>query len=171
PEAVLDAVGELHDLLGRLERHLNVGAVVAVHGRGRVGRVADLGDDDGQVGDGDLVLLVGPEGALRPDGVDGQVVGVLPGRVGQSVLDVRVVGGHRGAAAAASRPPSRASATARVTTRAAAPTIAPTCRFPLVFLTVFLLEPVSRLVLLASRPEATTAKLGPRYPGYGGALV
>src|SRR5690606_27676614 len=76
-----------------------------------------------------------------------------------------------GAAAAASRPPSRASATARVTTRAAAPTIAPTCRFPLVFLTVFLLEPVSRLVLLASCPEATTAKLGPRYPGYGGALV
>src|SRR5690606_38646513 len=88
PEAVLDAVGELHDLFTGLEFDLDVGAVVAVHGRGGVGCETEDALDDRQVRHGDLVLVVGPQGAFGPGRVDGQVVyGVLVRGVGQRVLD------------------------------------------------------------------------------------
>src|SRR5690606_18457907 len=73
PEAVLDTVGKLHHLFGRLELNGDVSAVVAVHGRRGVRRVAKDAFDDRQVGDGHLVLVVGAQRALAPSGVDRQV--------------------------------------------------------------------------------------------------
>src|SRR5680860_489427 len=90
PEAVFDAVGQLLHFLGDFEFDGDVGAVVAVDRRGRVGREAQHALDDGQIGDRDLVLGVGAQGTLGPDTVDAEVVNVGRRRgVGQGVLECR----------------------------------------------------------------------------------
>src|SRR5690606_34672676 len=74
PEAVLNAVGELEDLLGRLEFEGHVRAVVAVDGRCCLRCVAHHALDDGEVFYRDLVLWIAAQCAFRPDTGDGEVV-------------------------------------------------------------------------------------------------
>src|SRR5690606_27638192 len=77
PEAVLDAVGQLHDLFGDFEFEGHVRAVVAVDGRGGVGSVPDDAGYDRQFVDGDLVFCIATQCAFRPQADDAEVVNVV----------------------------------------------------------------------------------------------